>query len=351
MNDSHRAAVVYWLILCAAMVFATIILGGAVRLTGSGLSIVDWKPLLGTFPPLNHGAWIEAFDKYKQFPEYQIVNSDFSLSEFKYIFLMEYFHRLLGRLIGLVFFTPFVFFIVRRAIPPQLLGKLWALLLLGACQGLLGWYMVKSGLVDNPHVSQYRLTAHLLLAVVIYTWMLRLICGLLRKDSGATGAMRVQIPNLTIGSIALLVLVILMIATGGLMAGTKAGFIFNTWPKMGSELVPDLLWSISPEWKNLFENPLTIQFIHRWLAMIVLVSVLLFSIRVILLDPRTLNKWVALLAIIAGFTQVGLGIWTLLTKVPTVLGVAHQGVAMVLLTTVTIMMSTYLPGIFHGRAN
>ena len=172
MTVEYRPVILWWLYLCAAMVFAMVILGGSVRLTGSGLSVVDWQPLLGILPPLNMAQWEAAFNSYREYPEYQLINRGMSLEEFKFIFYMEYFHRVLGRLVGLVFALPFFYFLLRGVLPQWLKPRLWIALALGGTQGLLGWYMVKSGLVDNPHVSQYRLTAHLLLAVFIFAWLM-----------------------------------------------------------------------------------------------------------------------------------------------------------------------------------
>ncbi len=318
-------------------------------MTGSGLSMVDWKPIMGVLPPLNQIAWMEAFEKYQQFPEYKIVNGEFSLSDFRFIFLMEYFHRLFGRLIGIVFFVPFVIFLSRGVVPARLKTRLWLLFILGACQGMLGWYMVMSGLVDNPHVSQYRLTAHLLVAVVIYAWMVRLISGLLDKEKEGSVFLEMRVPDFAWHAMALFCLLILMIGTGGLVAGTRAGFIYNTWPKMGQDWMPDMLWSLLPWWRNLFENPIAIQFFHRWLAIIVLCSVLGFAIQVFRLDPRVWVRRLAIVAIVFVLVQVTLGIWTLLLKVPVALGVAHQGVALLLLGAVTAILSSYLPGNLHGR--
>ncbi len=170
-NTQNRRQIAYWLLTCCALVFVMVVLGGVTRLTGSGLSMVEWKPVLGVMPPLNQNDWQELFEKYQQTPEFKYVNSSMDLPGFKKIFYLEYLHRLLGRLIGIVFLLPFLWFLLRRAIPAALTPKLIFMFVLGGLQGLLGWYMVKSGLIDNPHVSQYRLTAHLLLAVLVYGYM------------------------------------------------------------------------------------------------------------------------------------------------------------------------------------
>jgi len=320
------------------MVFAMVVLGGAVRLTGSGLSMVDWKPLMGIFPPLGDHAWQLAFDQYKQFPEYQLVNYQIGLDHFKFIYLMEYSHRVLGRIIGIVFFIPFVYFLAARKLDKQLVPRLWFLFLLGSIQGGVGWYMVKSGLVDNPAVSQYRLTLHLMLAVLIYAYLVRCIVGL----AGLSRAQSVSIivkPNrvLTLGYI-VLGAVLLMITSGGFMAGTHAGFILNTFPTMGGVWVPDHLLAMQPVWKNFFENTVTIQFIHRSLALAVFILVSVFAVQFYRLD-KAHNLKIASFLFVALLLQLTLGVSTLVFHVPVALGVAHQGGALVLLLVLVIAIS------------
>ena len=330
-------AIRLWLSCCALLVFCMVLFGGAVRLTGSGLSMVDWKPLLGILPPLSHDQWLAAFEQYKQFPEYQLVNAGMSLDAFRFIYLMEYGHRLLGRVIGIVFFVPFVVFLVMRRVDSRLVPRLWLLFALGGLQGLVGWYMVKSGLVDDPSVSQYRLTLHLLIAFLIYLYMVRLIAGI-RVDSGQVGHFS------TAAGLAVLGLVLVMVASGGLVAGTRAGFIFNTFPLTGGQWIPDQLLALQPAWRNLFENPVTIQFLHRCLAALVLVSVLLLAIHTWRSAARHGRLLAGLLAA-AVLLQVSLGIATLLLRVPVVLGVAHQAGALLLVTAVTATIYLQLPPI------
>ena len=327
-----------------------VILGGSVRLTGSGLSMVDWKPILGIIPPLSHDGWLAAFDQYKRYPEYQLVNKGMSLAGFKFIFMMEYLHRVLGRLIGVVFFLPFCFFLLRGGMPGPLKSRLWFLFFLGACQGLMGWYMVKSGLISEPHVSQYRLTAHLMLAVVIYTLMLRLAFDLLyQSERGvrprASSANRSHARS---GGVVVF-LVLLMITTGGFMAGTHAGHIYNTWPMMGHKWVPDMLFAMQPWWKNLFENTITIQFIHRWMAIIVAAGVIWFSLQVLATSASQLARKMAIFGLIAVFLQVALGIFTLVYGVPVALGVAHQGGALLVLAAVIGAWVSELASVSHSR--
>ena len=261
-----------WLLLCAAVIFGMIMLGGVTRLTGSGLSMVEWKPLMGVIPPLSEEAWQQTFDKYKQFPEYQKVNMGMDLDGFKSIFMYEYLHRVLGRLIGILFFVPMVFFAFKGRVRAGLMPKLWILFVLGGLQGLLGWYMVKSGLVDNPRVSQYRLTSHLGLAVIIYAYMLWLVFDLLFPKGAShprAGFSRV-----------LVALVYLMILSGGLVAGTRAGFAYSTWPLMGPSFIPDGLYSTSPAWLAMFEDITTIQFNHRMFAYLLFVLINAFALLV-----------------------------------------------------------------------
>ena len=346
----QRSQVIYWLAFCALLVFLMVILGGAVRLTGSGLSMVDWRPIVGIIPPISDSAWMKVFEAYKQFPEYKLVNKGMNLAEFKFIFYMEYIHRVLGRLIGVVFIIPFVLFLLKGGLPVGLKRRLWILLALGACQGLMGWFMVKSGLVSDPHVSQYRLTAHLLLAVVIFVMFLRLIYGLIFSEHNFSSADSRSRFNARATSFWVSMLTMLMIATGGFMAGTRAGYIYNSWPKMGQDWVPEMVWALIPWWKNFFENPLTIQFVHRWLAFAVVLSVLYLGIRVIRGESRQLVRGLAIASIVVVGAQFVLGITTLLGGVPILLGVAHQGTALILIGLIVAIWSAYLPAISHGRS-
>ncbi len=343
MRYRDRKQITVWLIACAALVFIMVVLGGAVRLTGSGLSIVDWQPLMGSIPPLNEHAWNQAFEQYRQFPEYKLINHSITLAEFRFIYLMEYAHRLLGRLIGLIFLAPFLIFLFLRKLPAGLTTKLWLLFLMGAVQGVMGWYMVKSGLVDIPAVSQYRLTVHLIIAVVIYAYMVRLIVGLHSKHlSCSKSAAR-------LGPV-LLGMILLMICSGGFVAGTHAGFIYNTFPMMGEQWIPDQLLAISPGWKNLFENPVTIQFIHRCLAAALLILIVLYA-GILARHRHYMIRGCAIAVFLAGVAQVMLGIAALLLKVPVALGVAHQAGALILLTAVLVAVFSGHPPVCGARQN
>ena len=239
-QDTHRQIIGGWLIVTAIVVFAMVVVGGITRLTQSGLSMVEWDPLFGIFPPIGVEGWQTVFDKYQQFPEYQKINFGMSLEEFKFIFWWEYGHRVLGRIIGLVFFVPFAFFLVKGWLNRQWSLRFAGLLVLGGLQGVLGWYMVVSGLVDDPHVSQYRLTAHLILAAVIYALLLWHAFDFMFST-------RQPLFNSAVFWTGLLpCVVLLMIVTGGFVAGTKAGFIINTFPTMNGEWIPDGLWVMIP---------------------------------------------------------------------------------------------------------
>ncbi|MGE0621364.1 MAG: COX15/CtaA family protein [Pseudomonadales bacterium] len=325
----HDRVIGLWLGLCCLTIFAMVVLGGVTRLTGSGLSMVEWEPILGVLPPLSEAEWEDTFAKYRQYPEYRLKNAGMDLTGFKEIFWLEYFHRLLGRGIGLLFALPFLYFLIRRRIDPALTPRLIGLFVLGGLQGLMGWYMVQSGMVDDPHVSQYRLTAHLLLAIVIYVWMLWLVMDLLR------GRHRVRVSGGWVrGGYALTGLVLLTIASGGFVAGLKAGFTFNTFPLMNGQWLPDGLMLMEPVWKNLFENIITVQFNHRVLAMALAAIVVVFWW---LARRRTDSPAVrrALDLMLAAMSlQIALGISTLLLVVPVPLAAAHQAGAVLLLTAV-----------------
>ena len=324
-----------WLLVCCALVFAMVVLGGVTRLTGSGLSIVEWKPVTGLIPPLSQEAWETEFDKYRASPEYQKINLGMDLDGFKSIYWFEYAHRQLGRAIGVAFLLPVLYFLARRRSAPARSARLLGLFLLGGLQGLMGWYMVKSGLVDDPHVSQYRLTAHLLLAFVIYGYMLWLALELWypRAQHPAPG-MRARLHAPTL---ALTLWVLLTVASGGFVAGLKAGFAYNSFPLMGGHWIPQAMWLFDPWWKNLFENIATVQFNHRLLALLALAGILAlwWAGRNAGLAPRARLALHLLLA--AGLLQVALGISTLLLHVPLSLAAAHQGGALVLFSVLVYL--------------
>jgi cytochrome c oxidase assembly protein subunit 15 len=322
MRVAASRPVAAWLFVCCALVFAMVVVGGVTRLTHSGLSITEWQPIVGTLPPLTDAQWQEAFDKYRQTPEYRQVNKGMALAEFKGIFWWEYFHRLLGRMIGAVFFLPLLWFTVRRRIPRGHAWKLAGIFVLGGLQGAMGWYMVKSGLVDDPRVSQFRLTAHLGLALLIFAAMSWVGLSLAYPQRAAGTAAQRAARRWAFG---LTGLVFVMALTGGFVAGIRAGFAYNTFPLMNGDLIPPELFMIEPWWKNFFYNMATVQFDHRLLAwgLAVLVPMLWWKLRTTDgLPSRARTGGHVLLALVT--VQLALGIATLVYVVPVPLAAAHQ---------------------------
>ena len=347
MVRSTDRAVGVWLLVCCFLVFAMVVLGGVTRLTGSGLSMVRWAPLSGAIPPITAAAWEAEFNHYQQSPEFQKVNHQMTVNEFKTIFYVEYFHRLLGRAIGLVFLVPFLVFLWRGRIRRALIPKLSLVFVLGGLQGLLGWYMVKSGLVDVPRVSPYRLTAHLIVAVAIYAYLFWTALGLLRERSHHS-----TVSSLSRGAIGITAMIVVTILSGGFVAGLKAGHAFNTFPLMAGQWIPPGYRVAEPFWLNFFETIPAVQFNHRWLAITTFVLVLLFAFRAWRDDAlRTYRAAVAVLAMLS-VIQVSLGISTLVLHVPVVLAAAHQGAALALLTAAlyVVFITRYLAGAESGSS-
>lgn len=311
-----------WLLAICAMVFAMVVLGGFTRLTESGLSMTDWRPVTGWFPPMSDAAWQAQFDGYRLSPEYQKINRGMSLAEFKEIFWLEYLHRLWGRLIGVAFAVPFVIFAVKRWIDRPLLVRLGALFVLGGLQGLIGWWMVKSGLVDHPDVSQYRLAVHLMTAFLILGVGLWFALDLLRTARVPVPARLRRLSTVTVG------LVFATAFTGALVAGLNAGLIYNTFPLMMGEFYPSEGFKLTPWYLNFFEDIPTVQFDHRWLAITTFSVVVLTWALARTADAKVRRRANLLLA--AGVLQVALGISTLLLMVPIPLAAAHQAGAVVL---------------------
>ena len=313
MTDRDRRRVAAWLFLCAALAFAVVLVGGVTRLTRSGLSITEWQPLLGALPPLSQADWEALFAAYRETPEFRLVNFDMTLAGFKTIFWWEYIHRLLARAIGLVFLLPLLWFQLRGKLERALSLKLWGIFLLGAAQGALGWFMVKSGLVDDPKVSPVRLTAHLGLALAIFSAELWLALQLLspRRSSNPL-------------ALALPVIIFAMALSGGMVAGLRAGYAYNTFPLMNGHVVPPEVMLLEPWWRNFVYNMATVQLVHRTFFWLLAVLVPLAWWR----GRHTL----AANALLAAFVlQASLGITTLLLGVPVGFGSAHQGGAVVLL--------------------
>ncbi len=332
-----------WLLLWAASLFLLVLIGGGTRLTESGLSITEWKPVTGVLPPLTAADWNDAFVKYQQIPQYTQMNAGMTLSQFKGIFLWEFMHRFWARFVGVIFALPLLWFWMRGAVPAQVRTRLLTLLVLMGLQGAMGWYMVKSGLTARVNVSQYRLAAHLSLALVIYllTWWTALDLLTPSEDRAAdTRQITARLRN-TLG--ALTTFAFGVVVSGAFVAGLRAGRIYNTFPMMGDRWIPAEYGQLSPAWLNLFENPSAVQFDHRLLAITLLVTGLAtwwFGARAAAgtLTARRLT-WVA----IAVSVQAALGISTVLLSVPVWLGVAHQAGAVLVLTA--------LLAAWHAAAN
>ncbi len=328
---TRRHAIRVWLMAVAALIFAMVLVGGATRLTESGLSITEWQPVTGTVPPLGEVAWQAEFDKYKTIPQYRKMNRGMSLGEFKTIFWWEWTHRLLGRLIGAAFLLPFLFFLWRGWVEPGLRGRLWTIFGLGAVQGAVGWWMVASGLADRTEVSQYRLAFHLTLACVIYVAIVWTAERLALRPAVAVAA------RLRVTAIVLTVLVLAQIYLGALTAGLRAGLTYNTWPLIDGAFVPSTanLFFDQPLWRNFFENTLTVQFDHRMLAYAVVLVALLHAVDAL----RAKAAAGAIVLSLAVLFQAALGILTLLHQVPIGLALAHQGMALVVLTIASLHAS------------
>ena len=314
---SFRRAIATWLFICAALIFAMVVIGGMTRLTESGLSITEWKPVTGTFPPFSETEWQAEFEKYRQIPEYRERNLGMTLAEYKTIYWWEYIHRLWGRLIGIAFLLPFLWFLLRGHIRGGLAWKLGAVFVLGAAQGALGWYMVTSGLVDQVSVSPYRLTAHLMLALLIYAAVLWIALDLVRPNTRRADSR----------ALGLAFVVLLTMASGGFVAGHDAGMIYNPFPLRDGQLVPAGYLDLEPWWRNLFENPAAVQFNHRVLG----IATALFSLLYWRL-ARDDSTGASYSVLVVALLQASLGIGTLLLEVPIALAALHPAGAVTLLT-------------------
>ncbi len=323
----HPRLITLWLSLCAALVVAMVAVGGYTRLSGSGLSITEWKPIHGTVPPLNESEWEEEFAKYQKIPQYAEINAGMTLAEFKTIFWPEFLHRLLGRIIGITFILPLIFFWKSGAITHRFGFRLLGIFALGGAQGFMGWYMVSSGLVDNVYVNHLRLAAHLALALLLLGLLIWAIQNILHvRNHRAPASYRVWFA-----------LLCLQILYGAFMAGLHAGLLYNTYPTMNGAWVPEGLRTLSPWWINLFENHTTVQFIHRMLAIIVTSGFILwwlFAYKYVKL--RGAGKLAVAMAFIVA-TQFVLGVLTLVNAVPLGLGIMHQMTAVVLFGLAVVM--------------
>src|SRR5215813_8799128 len=326
-TNSSRAIRV-WLVVVAGLIALMVLVGGATRLTESGLSITEWKPVTGALPPLGDAAWEQAFEAYKQIPQYSKLNAGMTLPEFKTIFWWEWSHRLLGRVIGMVYLLPFLFFLWRGGLSGELKRRLWLIFGLGALQGAVGWWMVASGLSERTEVSQYRLATHLVLALLIFAaivWTLRRLGE--RTPLAAPARLKVT-------SAVLLTLTFVQLYFGALVAGLRAGLVYNTWPAIDGAFIPsgERLWFETPWWRNLFENALTVQFEHRMTAYALLLLAILHVFDAVRSRAGSAAANGALWLGAAVTLQATLGILTLLNQVPIVLALSHQAIALVVLT-------------------
>jgi len=322
-----RAMIRWWLYCVCLLILAMVVVGGATRLTESGLSITEWKPIHGVIPPLSEAEWEEELEKYRQIPEYQLINKGMSLEEFKFIFWWEWGHRMLGRVIGVAFFVPMVAFWVAGRVEPWLKPRLLLGLALGGLQGFVGWWMVASGLVDRVDVSQYRLATHLTLALVIFAYLF----WIARRLTPLEDPLPEEQDRLTGLSTVVLAVVFVQMFLGGLVAGLNAGMTFNTWPLMDGQFIPDGLLLLQPVWLNFFENVLTVQFQHRMTAYLLIGLALILMWSTFRVSGRSSLRRAG--AHLGGFVvlQAVFGILTLIWQVPLSMALVHQGFAVFVL--------------------
>jgi len=342
--DAHRHIVRFWLYGVAALIALMVIVGGITRLTDSGLSIVEWRPVTGTVPPLSENAWAAEFEKYKTSSEYELVNKGMTLNEFKRIYWWEWAHRLLGRVIGAAFLLPLLLFQFRGWIEPRIKWRLWLIFALGALQGGIGWWMVASGLVGRVDVAQERLSIHLTMACLILIAVVWTARRLAPVTSVASAAVASAIPRrLAWTAVTILSLLVVQIALGGLVAGLKAGFVYNTWPLIDGALIParERLFLLAPAWANLIDNHLAVQFTHRMVAYL-LVTLAVFHAADCAYHNEGRVSAIALAALL--LLQATLGVTALLWHVPMLLALAHQSVAVVTLVTATVHAANLLAG-------
>jgi cytochrome c oxidase assembly protein subunit 15 len=336
---SNNRAVRVWLIAVAALIALMVLVGGATRLTESGLSIVEWKPVTGALPPLTDAQWHDAFEGYKRIPQYRELTAGMSLGDFKTIFWWEWSHRLLGRFIGAAYLLPFLYFLWRGVLGAELKRRLWLIFALGGLQGAVGWWMVASGLSQRVEVSQYRLAVHLVLALVIFAaivWTLRRMGG----GADVTASRRLKVT-----SHILLAITFLQIYFGALVAGLRAGRVYNTWPDIDGAFIPstERLFFETPWWRNLFDNTLTVQFEHRMTAYALLALALFHALDAMRSGASrnvVAGSWGMFVAVLL---QAVLGILTLLNQVPIDIALSHQGVALIVLTLAVMQMERLSP--------
>lgn len=331
--------VIIWLLSGCVLLFIMVMVGGITRLTNSGLSMTDWHLVTDTFPPTSDQAWNDAFEEYKKFPEYQKINihNDFTLDDYKFIYFWEWFHRFIGRIIGIVFIIPFVYFLIKKKLDASTIKKCIILLFMGGFQGFLGWFMVKSGLIDNPDVSHYRLALHLTFAFITFAYTLWVALDLIYPDK-----IEVILPLRRLAQIAMIVLII-QIIYGGFVAGLNAGLIHNHWPLMSEgKLIHETVWIEQPTLlQNLTEGKSGVQFVHRTLAYIVVGLMILLYVRSKKYTLTNLQSKSVKTLVLFVFIQFILGIFTLLFHVPLWLGLAHQLMAFLLLSAMTFALHRF----------
>ena len=332
-SKSYNMGVYIWLLALTTMVLLIIIIGGLTRLTDSGLSMTDWRPLLGVIPPIGQDKWLIVFEMYKQTPEFKIVNRSMTLEEFKFIFWWEWFHRVFARLIGVVFIIPLIYFLIKKQVSKSLLLRLPIVFMFGIFQAFVGWWMVKSGLSENPYVSPYRLTFHLLNALIIFSILLWIAMDY--KHSLKTNFLSKPFSQdfLVFFSI---VLVFITIGTGGFMAGTNSGQSFNTFPLMNGKIIPDDYFLEDLGMYNIFENTVAINFNHRWFSIFVFFYIIFVCFKFIKFDNKKVPKILVILVLFFLTLQVALGIVTLLSNVYLPLASMHQTNSILLLSTLLI---------------
>ncbi|MDZ7721087.1 MAG: COX15/CtaA family protein [Balneolaceae bacterium] len=335
MTSDDKKHVRRWYWTGAVLIFVMVVIGGITRLTGSGLSMVDWNPIMGAIPPLSDAQWEDTFEQYKQFPEYQHINYSMSLPEFKTIFFWEYLHRLIGRILGLVFIIPFAWFVIKKKIDSKNIKRGIILFILGLSQGLLGWFMVMSGLVDIPEVSHYRLAAHLLLAFTIVGFCIWYALDLTPSTNPYENAGR----ELRWWLYGFMVLLLIQIIYGAFVANLQAGYVYNTFPKMNTYWAPPELWGMEPLILNFFENIVTVQWIHRVIGTLLGLITFAILIRSFMLETKYPTKKWAFILLTVALIQYLLGVFTLILYVPVWLGVLHQAMALVLFGVIVAFLN------------
>lgn len=336
MDNTQNKSIIIWLLTGCLLIFLMVIIGGITRLTNSGLSMVDWNPIMGFIPPLSDMDWNVAFEKYKLYPEYQLMNSHFTLEEFKSIFFWEYFHRLIGRVIGMVFLLPFIYFLIKKMLPKKLFIQCMLLFGMGGLQGVIGWWMVKSGLVKNPDVSHYRLATHLIMAFLTFAYTFWVAMGLMYSEGGGKNFKSLRTILYFIFGIT-----IFQIMYGAFVAGLNAGFVMNTFPKMDNQWINDSVTAMSPIWLNFVEGLGGVQFIHRYTAYVVVGVIVYLFVKSRKLEINERQKKSIHILLYAVIFQFLLGVFTLILSVPIWLGVLHQLGAFLLLTAILFSMHAF----------